>query len=161
MSEFDLFRLYKTLHVLLVIVLAGGITIDTVVGPLMVRAKSVQELRAFTRLSRIAENYIILPAFFLVIGFGYAITGTDFSPDPDVTWLLLGQILAYVAAVATIGYLRAASNRVDRLAREAPDGPVPESLARAMKNPGPPIVGACLTVVFVFIVYLMVAQPDW
>ena len=160
MSDLDFIRIYNTLHVLSVALLAGGITIDTVVGPLMVRATSVQELRAFTRLSRIAEDYIMLPAFLLIVGFGYATAGRQ-DRDLGDTWLLVAQILTFIAAAGVIGYLRSASLRVDRLARAVPDGPVPESLTRAMKNPGPPIVGTILTVGFVFILYLMVAQPRW
>ncbi len=159
MDEIDFFRLYKTLHVLAVALLAGGITIETVVGPLMARATTVQELRAFTRVSRIAENFCILPGLLLAIGFGYAMTGNDFGPELNVTWLLLSQILAFVALVLAVGYLRTASLKIDRRARETPDGAVPEELRRNLKNPGPPIVGAVLTVIFVFIIYLMVVQP--
>ncbi len=161
MDEFDLYRMYKTLHLLAVVLLAGGITIETVVGPLMVRATTVQELRAFTRLSKIAENFCILPGLFLAIGFGYAMTGNDFGPDLDTTWVLLGQILAFVALAVSIGYLRTASLRIDGRARQAPDGPVPDELRREMKNSGPPIVGAVLTFIFVLLIYLMVVKPAW
>ena len=160
MDDFDFYRLYKTLHVLSVIALGGGIAIETVIGPLMVKARSVQELRAYTRLSRIAENYVILPAVLFVTGFGYATAGR-LNIDLETTWLFIAQILTLVAAVMSIGYLRLASGKINRIARETPEGPVPESVMREMKNPGPPIVGGLLTIVFVFIVYLMVAKPDW
>ena len=160
MDDFDFYRLYKTLHVLAVTLLAGGITVETVIGPLIVRVQSVQELRLLARLSKLSGNFIILPSLLLVIGFGYA-TAARRDIDLETTWLLLGQVLTFVAALATIGYLRSASLRLNRLADEAPDGPIPDGLRRELKNPGPPMVGALLTVVFVFIIYLMVAQPNW
>jgi hypothetical protein len=126
----------------------------------MTKARSVQELRAYTKLSRISENFIILPGVFLVIGFGYATAGR-LNLSLDATWILLGQILTYAAAIMSIGYLRMASAKIDRLAREAPEGPVPDDVMREMRNPGPPLIGAALTFVFVFIVYLMVAKPAW
>jgi uncharacterized membrane protein len=160
MDDFDFYRLYKTLHVLSVALLAGGITIETVIGPLLPRAGSVQELRAYTRVMKIAENFIILPATLLVIGFGYA-TASRLNIDLDVTWLLFGQILTYAAAIISLAYLRTAALRADRMARAAPDGPVPEELVRETKNPGPAIVGTLMLIIFIFIVYLMVAQPAW
>ena len=160
MDDFDFYRLYKTLHVIAVTPLAGGITVETVIGPLMVRVQSVQELRLLARLSKLSENFIILPSLLLVIGFGYA-TAARRDIDLETTWLLLGQVLTFVAALASIGYLRSASLRLNRLANEAPDGPIPDGLRRELKNPGPPVVGGLLAVVFVFIIYLMVAQPNW
>jgi len=126
----------------------------------MVKAKSVQELRAYTKLSRIAENYIILPAIFLAMGFGYATAGR-LHIDLDTPWLLVAQVLTLIALALGVFYLRTAALTIDRIARETPDGPVPDAVLQHMKNPGPPIVGATLTIVFVFIVYLMVFKPNW
>ena len=44
MDDFDSFHLFKTVHVLGVVMLAGAIAIEGVAGPLMKRASSVQEL---------------------------------------------------------------------------------------------------------------------
>ena len=160
MDDFDFYRIYKTLHVLFVIAMGGGIAIETVIGPMMVRAKSVQELRAYTKLSRIAENYIILPATIIVIGFGYATAGR-LNIELDTPWLLIAQILTFIALALGVFYLRTAALKIDKIANETPDGPVPAAVMEHMKNPGPPIVGATLTLIFVFIVYLMVFKPNW
>jgi hypothetical protein len=94
------------------------------------------------------------------MGFGYATAGR-LNIDLDTPWILIGQILTFVAGGLSIGYLRLAALKIDRIARETPDGPVPDAVMQHMRNPGPPLVGATLTVLFVFIVYLMVAKPNW
>jgi hypothetical protein len=160
MDDFDFYRLYKTLHVLSVILLAGGVGIESVIGPLMARATSVQELRAYARLSRIAELYIMLPAFLLIAGFGYATAGR-INLDIDTTWLLIAQIVFYAAVVISVGYLMQVSLGLWRKVKDLPDGPVPAALARELANPLPGLMGALLTVALVFIVYLMVAKPSW
>jgi hypothetical protein len=135
-DDFDFYRLYKTLHILSVTVLAGGIAIESVAGPVLARAQSVQELRAYAKLMVIAQNFLILPGFVLLVGFGYAAAGRA-NLDLDATWLLIAQILTYTAAVASLGYLRSASMRLSRMVREAPDGPVTPELGREIKNPLP------------------------
>lgn len=160
LDDFDMYRLFKVLHVLSVTLLAGGIAIETAIGPLMARAKSVQELRAYTRLGMISENFIMLPSLVLIIVFGY-LTADRLGIDLDTTWILIGQILTFSAAVITIGVLRTMATRLHRKAEEAPDGPVPPELAAQLKNPVAPVLGATMTAVSIFIVYLMVAKPGW
>jgi uncharacterized membrane protein len=159
-DDFDFYRLYKTLHVLAVIYLGGGIAIETIIGPFLARATSVQELKVLTRISRTTELFVNLPALFLIAGFGYAVAGRA-NLDLDVTWLLLGQIIFYVAAVVALGYLGIGALILHGRVARLEDGPIPKEMARQLKNPLPPIVGALLTVAYVFIVYLMVSQPDW
>jgi uncharacterized membrane protein len=159
-DDFDFYRLFKTLHVLAVILLGGGIIIETAVGILMARASGVQELRAYTKLSTVAEKYVMLPAYVLIAGFGYATAGRA-NIDVDVTWLMIAQILFYIAVAVSVLYLLRASMQIDRLARAAPDGPLIAEIAAELKKPGPPIAGGLLTLIYVFIVYLMVAKPAW
>jgi hypothetical protein len=54
-----------------------------------------------------------------------------------------------------------ASARLEKMVDGAPDGPVPPDIVANTKEPGPAIVGGLLTLYFIFIVYLMVAQPAW
>ncbi len=160
LEDYDFYRLYKTLHVLSVMLLAGGITIETVLGPLLARATSIQQLRAYTGISRIAENFIILPSVILIAGLGYATAGRG-NIDLDTTWLLIGQVVFYVAALIAIGFLRTVSIRLDNRVRALPDGPVSPELAKELSNPLPAVLGGLLTAGFVFILYLMVAKPGW
>ena len=56
MSDFDWYRLFKTLHVLSVVALGGGFVLEGIAGPLVARARTVQEVRAYARLIYISEN---------------------------------------------------------------------------------------------------------
>ena len=59
MDDFDLYRLFKTLHVLAVTLLAAGIGVENVVGPLLPRARNTQELRALATVMGVAGKYVI------------------------------------------------------------------------------------------------------
>ena len=160
MDDFDWYRLFETLHMLSVILLGGGIAIQNVAGPMLPKVKSVQEVRALAAMMRTADNFLIVPAVVLLTVFGY-LTADRANYDLDLTWLFLGQILFYAAVVISFTYLRGATNRLNRMAQAAPDGPVTADLTDEMKKPGPAILGTLLTLIFIFIVYLMVAKPGW
>jgi uncharacterized membrane protein len=159
-DDFDLYRLFKTLHVMSVILLGSGIMIQNVAGPLLPRMQSVQAVRALAQVMNIGEKFLIFPAFVLLAIFGY-LTADRVNYSLDLTWLLIGQILFYIAVVISVLYLRAATDHLVHAANAAPDGPVPAEITAEMKKPGPAIVGSALTLVYFFIVYLMVAKPDW
>ena len=50
MDDFDLYRLFKTLHVISVVMLGGGFVLEGICGPLVARAKTMGEVRAYARL---------------------------------------------------------------------------------------------------------------
>jgi uncharacterized membrane protein len=159
-DDFDWFRLFKTLHVLSVIVLVGGAIMESIIGPIVAKARSVQEVRAYALLLYISENYLSLPAAIAIAVFGY-LTADRAGYDLDTTWLLLGQILFYSIAVIAITVLRPAANRLYSLAKAAPDGPVTPEIVAELRKPLPAMMGALVGLMFIFIVYLMVARPDW
>ena len=161
MDDFDLYRLFKLLHVLAAIALVSGGIMEAIIGPIAARATSMQEVRAYARLVYISENYLSLPAAVAIAVFGYLTAdriGYDFF---NTTWLLLGQIVFYTIAAIGLGVLRPAANRLYRLAREAPDGPVTPEVAAELAKPLPAIGGAATGLLFVAIIYLMVAKPAW
>lgn len=160
MDDSDLYRLFKTLHTLAVMLLAGGFVLEGLIGPLVARGRSVQEVRVYARLMYISENYLSLPAALFTIIFGYAAADRLGIPL-DTTWLLLGQVLFYAIVVLALAILRPAANRLHHAALAAPDGPLTPELVTMLKNPLLPIVGTLTTVMFVFIVYLMVVKPAW
>jgi uncharacterized membrane protein len=159
-DDFGLYRLFKTLHVISVIVLGGGFVLEGIVGALVARVHSVQEARAYAQLLFISENYLSLPAAVSIAVFGY-LTADRLNVSLDETWLLLGQVLFYGIAVLAIVFLRTAANRLYNLAREAPNGPLTPELQAQLRSPAPAIVGPVVTVMFVATIYLMVAQPAW
>ena len=160
MDDFDLYRLFKTLHVIAVVILGGAGIMEGVIGPIVARASSVQEVRAYARLLYISENYLSIPAAILIAVFGY-LTADRFGYDLGATWLVLGQILFYVIVAIGLAVLRPAANELYRLTRAAPDGPVTPEIAAQLTKPLPAAMGAATALLFVAIIYLMVARPDW
>jgi uncharacterized membrane protein len=160
MDDFDLYRLFKTLHVIAVVLLGGGFVLEGISGPLVARARSVQEVRVYARLMYISENYLSIPAAIGLAVFGY-LTADRLSLDLDVTWLALGQALFYSIVILGLSILRPAANRLHRAAEAAPDGPVTPEIAAMLKQPLPTITGMLTSLAFVFVIYLMVAKPAW
>jgi uncharacterized membrane protein len=143
-----------------VILLGGGFVLEGIVGSRLPKLKTTQEVRAYACLLYISENYLSIPAAIGIAVFGYA-TADRIGYDLDITWLLLGQILFYAIAVLGLAVLRPAANRLYKMTRDAPDGPVTDEVAAHMKNVGPMIVGPVTTVMFFATVYLMVFRPHW
>ncbi len=158
MDDLDLYELFKTLHVISVVLLGGGFVLEGITGALVPRSKTMQEVRAYARLLYISENFLSLPAAISIAVFGY-LTANRIGYNLDLTWLLLGQILFYAIAVLAVAFLRPAANRLYRLAREAPDGALTPEIRDQMRSSVPPIVGGVTTVMFVAIIYLMVVRP--
>jgi uncharacterized membrane protein len=160
MDDFDLYRLFKTLHVLAVIGLGGSIIVESMIGPMLARATSMAQVKTLARLMRSSEMIVGIPSTLLVPVFGYATA--SFADIPlDQTWLLIAQILYWIAAVVGLGYLSRAALELDKQVRDLPDGPVPAAIQAAMSDPKPAALGGVLTLFFLIIVYLMVARPGW
>ena len=160
MDDFDWYRIFKMIHIFGVAMLAAGIGIETVVGPLMQKASSVQEVRAYTRAGKVAENFLNIPAFVLIVVFGY-LTADKLNVDLDVTWLLIGQIVAYAAFAVAFGYLRGAMLKANKAAEAAPDGPLSDELRAMVNDPKPAALGGALLLAFVFLIYVMTVKPNW
>jgi uncharacterized membrane protein len=160
MDDFDLYRLFKTLHVISVLVLTGAALMEGVIGPIVAQSKTVQEVRAYARLLFISENYLSIPAAIAIAVFGY-LTADRIGYDLNATWLALGQGLFYVIVVIGLLVLRPAANELYRLTRDAPDGPVTPEIAAQLKKPLPAALGSLTGLLFVVIIYLMVSKPAW
>jgi uncharacterized membrane protein len=160
MDDFDLYRLFKTLHVIAVVLLGGGFVLEGITGVLVPRSRGVQEARAYAQLLFISENYLSLPAAVGIAVFGY-LAADRAGLSLDITWLLLGQVLFYAIAVLAVVFLRPAANTLYRLTRAAPDGPLTPEIEAQLKRPATAVVGAVTSVMFVAIIYLMVSKPAW
>jgi uncharacterized membrane protein len=159
-DDFDLYRLFKTLHVLSVVALGGGFVLEGICGPLVARARSVQEVRAYARLIYISENYLSIPAAVGIALFGYG-AAAAFGYRLNLTWLALGQAVFYIIVLIALAFLRPAANKLHRTAQASPDGPVTDEINDQLKQPLLPIIGTTVSVAFAFIIYLMVAKPSW
>ena len=160
MDDFDLYRLFKTLHVVSVVLLGGGFVLEAICGPLVARARTVQEARAYARLIYISENYLSLAAAVSIAVFGY-LTADRAGLALDTTWLALGQVLFYAIAILAVVFLRTSANQLYGLTMSAPDVPLTPEIQALIRKPIAGIVGAATSVIFVFIIYLMVSKPGW
>ena len=160
MDDFDLYRIFKTAHVVAVLLLGSGFVMEAICGAMAARARTVQEVRVYARLLTFSENILSPVAAVTLAVFGY-LTADRIGYSLDATWLLLGQVLFYGVSLLAIAVLRPAANELNRIAQAAPDGRVTPELTTQLKKPLPAIIGPVLSVVFVFIIYLMVARPAW
>jgi uncharacterized membrane protein len=158
MDTNDLYRLYKTLHVIAVVVLGGGFVLEAIAGPLVARAKTVGEVRAYARMMHFSETYLSLPAALFVAGFGYA-TASKLDLDYSQFWIALSQALFYGLAILAIVFLRPAASRLLKLAEAAPDGPVTPEIRALLDKRLPMVIGMIVTLMFIVIIYLMVSKP--
>jgi len=156
----DLARLFKTLHVIAVVLLGSGFVLEAICGIMVARATQVAEVRVYARLMALSENVLSPIAAVAIAVFGYA-AAERFGYPLDLTWLALGQVLFYLIAILAIIILRPAANELNRLAQNAPDGPVTQDIAVRLRKPLPSIIGPLTSVAFVFVIYLMVAKPAW
>ncbi len=160
MEDFDLYRLFKTIHVISVVLLGSGFVMEALSGALAARARTVAEVRVYARLIAFSENMLSPVAAVAIAIFGYA-TADRAGIDLGTTWLVLGQALFYTIAVLAIAILRPAANRLRSLADDAPDGPVTPAIAAQLRKRLTTTVGALTSVFFVFVIYLMVSKPSW
>jgi uncharacterized membrane protein len=160
LDDFDLYRLFKTLHVISVTILFGAAMMEGIIGPIVAKSRTVTEVRAYAKLLFISENYLSIPAAISIAVFGY-LTADRRGYDLRETWLVLGQVLFYAIVVIALVVLRPAANELYRLARAAPDGPVTPEIVAQLKKPLPAVLGAATGLMFIAIIYLMVAKPAW
>ena len=161
MDDFDFYRLYKTLHMLAVILLGGGIIVESLIGPMLPRAQSVAALKTLARVGRSTELFCTLPSLLLIPGFGYA-TAARADIDLATTWLLIAQIVFWIAALISVFFLSLAMLRLHRRVEALPDSAeIPADVREMVDNPVPAILGGLLAIAYVFLVYLMVAKPAW
>jgi uncharacterized membrane protein len=159
-DDFDLYRIFKTLHVISVVLLGGGFVLEGIVGMLVAKVRTVQEARIYATLLYVSENFLSIPAAIALAVFGY-LTADKLNVDLDVTWLAIAQVLFYGLVILALAFLRPAANSLYRLTKEAPDGPLTPEVTAQLLSRVPTIVGPVVSVMFVAIIYLMVAKPAW
>jgi len=132
--------------------------LEAIAGPLVERAKTVGEVRAYARMMYVSETYLSIPAALLVAGFGYATAG-KMDLDLSKFWITLAQVLFYGLLILAIVFLRPAAAKLHKLAEATPDGPVTQEITAQLKKPVAMIVGPLVTIMFIVIIYLMVSKP--
>jgi uncharacterized membrane protein len=155
-----MYDVLKALHVLSVTMLAAGIGVESVIGPMLGGATNLRDVKVLAKVSVAAEKLLIMPALVLVPVFGYATAGKG-DWDLGMTWLVLGQVMFYIAAAIGLGFLARASFALDRQVRDLSGDAIPEDIQRELKNPLVPMAGAFNTLLFIAIVAVMVTKPGY
>lgn len=154
-----MYDVLKMFHILAVKLLGGTILVDTLTGIMLPRFSVAAELKAVARIMRV-NAYLGVGAGVFVAIFGYG-TAAELGISLTTTWLLIGQVLFWIALVASYAVLVPGSLRITRKAQALADGPIPDEIMAEMRNPVFPALGSLLTLFFIFIVYLMVVKPGW
>jgi uncharacterized membrane protein len=121
------------------------------------RAQSVVQVRALVRLTYLSGPLTGLSVLLiLVAGFYMALSAWSLR----TSWIAVALISLILMAPLGAALIEPRRRAIDRLAREAQDGPLPEALARQARDPV--LVTALQTTVALLfgIVFLMTTKPD-
>ena len=120
------------------------------------RVQRVEQVRALTDLAgRVGPLFGISVLLILVTGLYMAVTAWGFQTG----WIPVGLISLVLIAPLGTALIETRRRAIARLAREAPDGPLPESLEQRIHDP---ILWTALQTVAVLllgIVFLMTTKP--
>jgi hypothetical protein len=121
------------------------------------RAQRVEQVRAFTQLiGRLGPFFGISVLLLLATGLYMAITAWGLLTG----WIVVALIsLILIAPLGTV-FIEPRRRTIDRLAQEAPDGPLPQSLEQRTHDPV--LMTALQTVIILLlgIVFLMTNKPS-
>ena len=121
------------------------------------RAQRVEQVRILTSLiGRLGPLFGISVLLILVSGFYMAITAWGILTG----WIIVGLIsLILLAPVGTI-FIEPRRRAIERLAQEASDGPLPQSLERGIHDPILLTALQTITILLLGIVFLMTNKPS-
>ena len=121
------------------------------------RAQRVEQVRALTHLvGRLGPLFGISVLLILATGLYMAITAWSLQTG----WIAVALISLILIAPLGTAFIEPRRRVIDRLAREAPDGPLPQALERSTHDP---ILGTALqtvTLLLLGIVFLMTNKPS-
>ncbi len=121
------------------------------------RAQRVEQVRALTNLAgRLGAFFGISVLLILATGLYMALTAWSLQTG----WIGVALIGLVLMAPLSTALIEPGRRAIDRLAREAPDGPLPQSLEQRIHNP---ILGTALQTVATLllgIVFLMTTKPS-
>ncbi len=121
------------------------------------QAQRVEQVRALTHLvGRLGPLFGVSVLLLLATGLYMALTAWGL----ETGWILVALIsLILIAPLGTI-FIEPRRRAIDRLAQEAPDGPLPRSLERRTHDPVLLTALETVTVLLLGIVFLMTNKPS-
>jgi hypothetical protein len=121
------------------------------------RAQRVEQVRALTNIAgRLGPFFGISVLLILVTGLYMAITAWGFQTG----WIPVALVSLILIAPLGTAFIEPRRRAIARLAQEAPDGPLPQSLEQRIHDP---ILGTALqtvTILLLGIVFLMTNKPS-
>jgi Predicted integral membrane protein (DUF2269) len=121
------------------------------------RAQRVEQVRALTHLiGRLGPLFGISVLIILATGLYMAITAWSLQ----TSWIAVALISLILIAPLGTAFIEPRRRVIDRLAREAPDGPLPQSLEQRTHDPILGIALQTVTILLLGIVFLMTDKPS-
>src|SRR5579872_7263741 len=156
-NAMNLYPIALFLHVSGAIIYLFGIGTRLLVLTIQRGARRVEQVRAlapFIELSGPLSGIGLL--LILVTGFYMAMTAWGLFTG----WIVVTLISLVLVVPAGIAVMEPGRRAIDRLAREAPDGPLTEPLVRRIHDPVHVTALQTLTLVLLGIVFLMTNKPS-
>jgi Predicted integral membrane protein (DUF2269) len=121
------------------------------------RAQRVEQVRALTNLvGRLGPLFGISVLLILATGLYMAINAWGFQTG----WIDVALISLILIAPLGTAFIEPRRRTIDRLAQEAPDGPLPQSLERSTHDPVLMTALLTVTILLLGIVFLMTNKPS-
>jgi uncharacterized membrane protein len=121
------------------------------------RADRVEQVRALTRLiGRTGPFFGISVLLILATGLYMAITAWGLQTG----WILVALISLILIAPLGTAFIEPRRRTIDRLAQEASNGPLPQSLEQSIHDPVLQTAAQTITVLLLGIVFLMTNKPS-
>ena len=121
------------------------------------RAQRVEQVRALVNLIGLSGPFTGISALLLLAsGFYMALTAWSLQ----IGWILVALISLVLMAPLSAALIEQRRRAIDRLAREAPDGPLPEALGQRTHDPILLTVLETVTALLLGIVFLMTTKPS-
>ena len=121
------------------------------------RAQRVEQVRALTHLvGRSGPLFAISVLLILATGLYMALTAWGLQTD----WIDVALISLILIAPLGTAFIEPRRRAIDRLAQEAPDGPLPQSLERSTHDPILLTALQTVTILLLGIVFLMTNKPS-
>jgi hypothetical protein len=152
----NLYNLGLFFHVICAIGYSGGVLV-TILGLVALRrASRVEQVRTIVGLIGLSDPVAIVSAL-LILGAGVYMTFTAWGWQQGWINTALGTVILIAALGATV--IESRRKVIAKLAKEAPDGPLPDSLHERIHDP---VLGTALytlTALLLGIIFLMTYKP--
>jgi hypothetical protein len=155
--DMSLYNLFLFLHVTGAVTYYAGVAVLLLGLGALRRARQVEQARALSGLMQRAEPLAVIGGL-LILGAGSYMTATAWGWSTG--WILVTLVTLIGLGALAVGVIEPRRKAIRGLAKDSPDGPLPEPLKAQIHDP---ILGTALHVlaaVVVGIIFLMTVKPE-